>query len=433
MKKLQIKRLFCIISLVAIAMSFSPVSLSEQRINREEKVSSYSISGLSTQGVFWPPNSGEWTEVAPETQGLNSSYIADMFDFIEVASYDIHSVIIVRNGYLLTEEYLQFSQIYTNIDGSKTYPGNETIHMQQSTTKSLISILIGIALQEGFLDNISQTLYEFYAHIWSPNFTNSELKKDITIEQLLTHNSGLGGPSYPPGSKTATEIDCINWALDKVPLWSTPGQAGAYEYNNDGPNLLSGIIANVTGNSTEEFAREYLFTPLGISEDEYYWWHDNQNMSFGGYGFDCSPKVQAKLGILSLNNGNWNGKQIADSNFIKNATSYQISTEFSMGYGYLFYTSGAPYDGYFTYGDGGQSIYVIPQYNIVVGFTGSNLWMEYNTLLVNYILHQITDPPEDNPIPEDPTIPGFDFSMLFLMIFCASAVLIIRRKKYSKN
>ncbi len=369
MKKLLIKRLFCIISLVAIAMSFSPVSLFEQRINREEKVSSYSISGLSTQGVFWPPNSGEWTEVAPETQGLNSSKIAEMFEFIETNSYDIHSIIIARNGYLLTEEYLQFSQIYTNIDGSKSYPGNETVHMQQSVTKSLLSILIGIALQEGILDNISQTLYEFFAHIWSPSFPNSNQKKDITIEQLLTMNAGLvgdGGFAYPSGGKTATQVDCIDWAL-KLPLTYTPGSEGHLEYNSDGPNLLSGIISNVTGKSTEEFAQEYLFTPLGISEDEYYWWHDDKNISFGGYGFDCSPKVQAKLGILALNNGTWNGIQMVDSDYMITATTIKLFGVFD--YGYLWWMMNSPFEGYYAAGAGGQGIYVIPEFDIVVGFT----------------------------------------------------------------
>ncbi|MEE9571810.1 MAG: serine hydrolase [Candidatus Neomarinimicrobiota bacterium] len=427
------KLIICMISLILVT-SFSIGSLPMERIKREDEEFSYSISGLSTQDVFWPPNSGEWTEVAPETQGLNSSYIADMFDFIEVASYDIHSVIIVRNGYLLTEEYLQFSQIYTNIDGSKTYPGNETIHMQQSTTKSLMSILIGIALQEGFIDNINQTLYEFFAHIWSPSFSFSEQKKDITIEQLLTMNAGLvgdGGFAYPSGGKTATQVDCIEWAL-KLPLTYTPGADLHLEYNSDGPNLLSGIISNVTGKSTEEFAQEYLFTPLGISEEEYYWHHDDKNMSFGGYGFDCSPKVQAKLGILALNNGNWNGIQMVDSDYMITATTIKRFGVFN--YGYLWWIVDSPFEGYSAVGAGGQCIYVIPEFDIVVGFTAQN-GGPYEQMIIDYILKNVeVSETEENPTPEDQAaIPGFNLNMIFLMIFCTTAVLIMRRKKNFKN
>ncbi|MHA2037370.1 MAG: serine hydrolase domain-containing protein, partial [Promethearchaeota archaeon] len=388
-----------------------------------------SVSTLSTQDTYWPGNSSEWTEVAPETQGLNSSKIAEMFEFIEDNSYDVHSVIITRNGYLLTEEYFWESQIYRNQFGLKSYYGGELFHEQTSVTKSFMSTLIGIALQEGFLDNINQTLYEFFAHIWSPSFPNSTLKKNITIEQLLTHNSGLvaGGPLYPPGENMGAMIDMIKWALD-LPLIFTPGQAGEFHYSSDGPNLLSGIISNVTGKSTEEFAKKYLFEPLGISEAEYNWMHDSKNISFGGYNFQCSPQVQAKLGILCLNNGTWDGEQIVDKDFLKEATTDQ--TGYSCGY--LWWMMNNSFEGYEAAGFGGQVIYVIPKYDMTVAFTAGAIdeGPDYDTMLSDYILYQITDPPE---IPGDQAIPGFDLNMIFIMIFCIAAVIIIKRKKYSKN
>ena len=420
--KNRIEKLFiCIISL-AIITSFSIGSLSMEGISTTVDNFSLSVSSLSTQDIFWPPNSSEWTEVAPETQGLNSNKIAEMFEFIEDNSYDVHSVIIVRNGYLLTEEYFWESQIYRNPYGSKSYPW-DLFHEQTSATKSFMSTLIGIALQEGYLDNINQTLYEFFAHIWSPSFPNSTLKKNITIEQLLTHNSGLvaEGPLYPGGDVWGTKIDMINWALD-LPLIFTPGQAGEFHYSSDGPNLLSGIITNVTGKSTEEFAKEYLFEPLGISEDEYNWLHDLNNISYGGYFFQCSPQVQAKLGILYLNNGTWDGTQIVDSNFIKNATTSQKGTN----HGYLWWITNSPFEGYEAAGFGGQAIYVIPEFDIVVGFT-AQVGGPYEQMISDYILHQITDPPVNGPT--NPRIPGFEINLILLMVFCTSAIIIVIRKK----
>ncbi|MHA2400553.1 MAG: serine hydrolase domain-containing protein [Promethearchaeota archaeon] len=371
------KLIICMIS-IAFITSFSINPLSMHGFNTGIDDFSDSISNLSTQDVFWPPNSSDWTEVAPESQGLDSDKISKMFENIEILSYDIHSVIIVRNGYLLTEEYLYNSQLLEN----KSYFGGETLHMQMSTTKSLMSILIGIALQEGFLNNLNQTLYEFFGNIWEPSFRDSELKKNITIEQLLTHNSGLGeSPSY-----LLLEIDCIKYALDLISLEFTPGEAGEFSYSNDGVNLLSGIISNVTGKTTEEFAQEYLFTPLGISEDEYYWWRDNQGMRYGAYGFDCTPKVQAKLGILCLNNGTWNGTQILDEEYLKEATTPKIDWGWGYGYGYLFNTMLIPYEGYYAYGAGGQCIYVLPEYNITVGFTADSDNVPYETLLSQYII-----------------------------------------------
>ncbi len=359
--------------------------------------------------IFWPSNSSDWKEVAPEEQGLDSGKISEMFEFIEKNSYNIHSVIIVRNGYLLTQEYLYNSQLletkaYSDLLPPKAYIG-PIFHDQASATKSLMSILIGIALQEGFLDNLSQTLYEFFADIWEPSFVDSELKKNITIEQLLTMNSGLIGEWYPNYPRVDyPPADCIKLALNDVPLGPTPGEAGKWEYSNEGPNLLSGIIAKITGKSTVEFAKEYLFTPLGISEDEYHWPHDDKGIHYGAYAFQCSPKVQAKLGILCLNNGTWDGTQIVDKNYMKDATTVQISLskgEKSMDYGYLFFMMDSPLEGYYMAGSGGQMIYILTEYNITVGFTagGGTPKDGYNTLLSDYIVQFAK--PEGNEIHDD--------------------------------
>jgi CubicO group peptidase (beta-lactamase class C family) len=342
---------------------------------------------------FWPSNSSEWTEVAPEEQGLDSNKIDEMFEFIEKNSYDVHSIIICRNGYLVKEAYLHNS---TLLD-TKSYPGGVKIHNQWSATKSVISILIGTALQEGFLDNINQTLYEFFADDWDSNFTDSEIKKNITIEQLLKMNAGFVAGKEAP--KTKESFDLINWALAEVPIGFTPGQAGKFEYSNDGVNLLSGIITRVTGKSAEEFAQEYLFTPLGISNDEYYWWHDDEGNSAGGYGLSCTAKVQAKIGILCLNNGCWRGKQIVEPTYMAKSISTQTSFDSKgkdkrsgVSYGYLWVITENPFKGYYAAGSGGQCIFVIPDYNITIGITGAvGVEWFYEKMIADYILQFTKD------------------------------------------
>ena len=425
--KNKIEKLFtCLISLFLIS-SFSLAFLSMRGTSIIVDDSSFSGPNLSTQDILWPSNSSEWTEIAsPEEQGLDSSKISDMFEYIEDNSIDIHSIIIVRNGYLLTYEYLSNYQIYRYIDNSKTYFAGETLQNQYSTTKSVISILIGIALQEGFLDNINQTLYEFFSDIWEPSFTNSTLKKNITIEQLLTMTSGFGAFDITDGDLKIA-ADCITFILDEVPLAATPGEE--WQYSNEGVDLLSGIIANATGKSTVEFAKEYLFTPLGISENEYNWLNDSKNFNYGGSGLECTPKVQAKLGILSLNNGTWEGAQIVGKDYMIDATKNQIGMMGGEGsYGYLWWIMDGSLIGYSAQGAAGQCIYVLPEYNIVVGFTATLLSEEedvYATFLLNYIL-QFAEP-------EGNQISGFDFNMIVLMIFCTSIIILIKRKKYTKN
>ncbi len=228
----KIKKQLTGIIVVSLIAAFSIGALTVRGISMNVNDSSFAPPNLSALDMIWPPNSRDWTEVPPETQGIDPDKIDEMFEFINSSQIDIHSIVIARNGYLLLEEYLWESQIYRNITGDKEYSGGYTTHMQMSTTKSFMSILIGIALQEGFLDNVSQTLYEFYADIWNVNFTDSEQKKSITIEQLLTHNSGLlgGGAGYPPNAKTLIQLDCIDWALDRVPLKFNPGASGQFEF-----------------------------------------------------------------------------------------------------------------------------------------------------------------------------------------------------------
>jgi len=431
--KYKIKKRFTWFILLALITLFSIQSLSLPEISSKVDDFSLSVPNLSAQNTFWPSNSSEWAEVAPETQGLNSGKISEILEFIENNSTNIQSIIIVRNGYLLFEEYLWNYQIYRNLAGEKEYPGGRKIVPQYSGTKSVISLLIGIALQKGFLDNVNQTLYEFYSDIWEPSFTNSTLKKNITIEHLLTMNSGYSAhPYYPPDADTKYEADCIPFILDEVPLGFTPGEAGEFAYSNEGVDLLSGIITNVTGKSTEEFAKEYLFTPLGFSEDEYYWLNDSKGTDFGASGFECSPKGQARLGILALNNGTWNGTQIVEPNFFKNATTTKIySGEKTNYYGYLWWIMNGSFDGYYTAGAGGQNIYIIPEYNIIVGFNGAAMGDDgiYEQIILDYILKNIVDPPE---IPDDPIIPGFSLNMIILTIFCTVVVVIIKRRKSSK-
>jgi hypothetical protein len=118
--------------------------------------------------------------------------------------------------------------------------------------------------------------------------------------------------------------------------------------------------------------------------------------------------------------------QIVGEAYMKDATTNQIN----WGYGYLWWINNGSLVGYNSAGAAGQNIYIIPEYNIVVGFTGTLVWgggeeEDYGALILKYIL-QFTEP-------EGNQIPGFDFNTIFLMIFCTSTLLIIKRKKFTKN
>jgi CubicO group peptidase (beta-lactamase class C family) len=381
-------------------------------------------------GPYWPTN--EWIIVDPEEQGMDSKSLADMYDFIEYYSLDVHSVIIIRNGYIVSEEYIYNTQVRTEKKYGSDYSGqvifNRTAHVQYSTSKSVTSLLVGIALKEGYLSNINQTLFEFFSNIWNSSYNN---KMNITIEQLLTHNSGL-----PNGGTPDPYIDNALGAT----LRFQPGTPGAFEYSNHGCNLLSAIINNATGYNASEYARIKIFEPIGISQEEWYWFGDSNNISSGAAGFMCTPRVQAKIGILSLNNGTWNGTQIIPSDWINEVSSYKIDGNWYYGwapifqYGYLFYVDGD--GGYHTYGLGGQNIYIIPKYNVTVAFTGFDLDSNFNDpdqyhrhMIENFILQFV---PESGP---EGLIPGFPVAIIMLVAvvgICTYSKFVRKRIKIDR-
>ena len=384
----------------------------------------------SNGGAYWPTN--EWVILEPEEQGIDSKDLSDMYEYIEDQSLDVHSVIIVRNGYIVSEEYLYNSHIRTEKKYGDDYPGpygndviyNRTVHRQWSTTKSIMSLLVGIALEKGYLNGLNQTLYEFYANVWDTSYND---KMNITIEQLLIHNSGL-----PYGGFKDPIIENI---LSETLLFS-PGTPGAIEYSNDGIDILSAIFNNVTGYNASEFARKNLFEPMGITEEEWYWWGDSNNISSGSGGLMCTPRVQAKIGIICLNNGTWNGTQVVPSNWIKEATSYKCEGSYYYGWplhlvsfnlGYLFYIGeeGA----YNTGGYGGQNIHNIPKYNITVAFTGKDVDLTYlEHIIDNYILKFAAENGPGGLIPSFPLV-----ILVFNILGIMSIYIVILKKKIRKR
>ena len=144
---------------------------------------------------YWPAN--EWNITNPSDQSLNNATIYDMYDYIDTNNINIHSVSIVRNGFLIHEEYLIGNQLRSGINYGPGHPAdqviNETLHVQWSATKTISALLIGIAIDKGYINNVSQTFSSFF-----PSLTyNPSNKESITIEHLLTMSSGIYGDSDP--------------------------------------------------------------------------------------------------------------------------------------------------------------------------------------------------------------------------------------------
>ncbi|UCG01633.1 MAG: serine hydrolase [Candidatus Heimdallarchaeota archaeon] len=329
-----------------------------------------------------------WKTTSPETQGMNSTVLNDMTEYIQRYFTLAHSILVLRNGYLVTEEYYQTdNHIYSR----------DCKHYIYSCTKSITSLLVGIAIEKGYIDSIHQKVLNFFP---DRNISNRDSRKEaMTLEHLLTMTSGMDWTEWDSPSDPANSYrlmvespDWVQYILDR-PMNFDPGEV--FTYNTGGSHLLSAIIQNVTGRTTLSFAQEYLFDPLNITSGDFLWLQDPSGIVRGGSGLYLTPSDMVKIGYLYLKNGTWpfNGKQIVSAEWIANATRYNPHLGSENLYGYqVWFTSFTDCNikSYFAWGFNTQKIYIIPELDLVVVYTSDGF--DVQRLIRTFIIPSIFPP-----------------------------------------
>jgi CubicO group peptidase (beta-lactamase class C family) len=341
-----------------------------------------------SEPAYWPTSG--WRSSTPEAQGMDSGLLAQMIEEISANRTGIHSLLVIRNGYLVTEAYFH------------PYTRHTKVHVQ-SVTKSFIGALTGIAIQKKVLSDVDQPLLSFFqnrrvAHL-------SEEKSSIQLRHLLSMSSGLDCQEFSPAGKTMEHAaDWVQFTLD-LPVVHVPGQT--FGYCNGNAHLLSVILEKASDMSTREFANQELFAPLGIPYvEEEDWGEDPQGFVTGGYGLHLRPVDLAKFALLYLHHGKWDGQQILPEEWVTESTTGHVQKEDGTGYGYL-WTVYPGSDHYAALGLGGQQIHVYPSKNLIVVVTASLESFaeapEIEKILNENILPAIR---QDTPLAEHPE--GFD-------------------------
>jgi CubicO group peptidase (beta-lactamase class C family) len=341
---------------------------------------------ITAQGseIPWPTDG--WQTTSPEAQGMDANRLATMLDFILQQELDIHSVLVIRNGYLVLEAY--------------RYPYTEDMgHQVYSTTKSVTSALVGIALAQDYIEGLDQPMLDFFPEYTIDN--RDEAKESITVENLLTMSSGLDWSSAPLENPSLGELyasaDWIQFVLDR-PMENEPGER--FVYNTGGSHLLAAIVEEAVGQDALTFAQTNLFEPLGIHSAN--WPTDPQGHNTGGTGLQLTPRDMAKFGYLFLNNGQWDGEQIIPVDYVAGATQEHIASRpYTESYGYQWWVDDLR-GFYMTAGYGGQHVMVDPAQNLVVVFTSSlpvEAVQQPKVIFQNLILPAIQS---DEPLPENP-------------------------------
>ncbi|OLS27624.1 MAG: 6-aminohexanoate-dimer hydrolase [Candidatus Thorarchaeota archaeon AB_25] len=370
--------------------------------------------------AVWPTEG--WATSTPEAQGMDSAALEDVYDHVRDSGASIRSLLVVRHGYLVAEEY--FTPIL--------YDVNDT-HILFSVTKSVVSCLIGIAIDQGFIDNTSQLLLDFFPDRTIANL--SAWKEAITLEDVLRMRSGFqwDEDNYEEYNDFFAMRDTVDWAqyvLDR-PMAYEPGSA--FYYNSGNSHLLATIINVTTGMTPLAFADQYLFGPLGITTR--FWLTDPLGINFGGSNLALKPRDMAKIGLLFINNGTWDDQQIVSADWVNRSSQGPQTPYYQVSYGYQWWIDDD--DGWYSgRGYNGQYIYVVPEYDILVVFTSDNEDgpYEYDWLVADGIIGAVTNvypttTPTSTPTPSD--LPQFSPYILvgaagFAIV--AVAVLLIRRK-----
>jgi CubicO group peptidase (beta-lactamase class C family) len=295
---------------------------------------------------------GTWQNSTPESQGIDSRQLAKIFDYIKENEINIHSTVLIRNGYLIMDAYF--------------YPNSKGIlHDVASVTKSITSVLIGIAIDKGYIKSIDQAVLDFFPDRKIENMDNR--KRQLTIEHLLTMRTGFC-LDFMDGERQLDNMrrtkDWVQYMLDQ-PLLTNPGEE--FAYCTGGTHLLSAIITKATGMNELQFAEKYLFGPLDIHD--VIWPADPVGNNTGGFDLHMHAYDLAKIGYLLLNEGIWQEKQIVSKEWIEQSTHFT-----SLGddlYAYLWWAPDENPDLVEGRGRGGQRLIYSKKRNIVLVFTGS--------------------------------------------------------------
>ena len=322
-----------------------------------------------------------WETTSLQEADIDSAMILKVLGKIHSNTYEnIHSLLIVKNGYLAFEKYFPgyaFKYDASRFRGKLTDYDANTLHNMASVTKSITGLLVGISLDQGIINDVNDKVIDYLPGYNS--MIDSTLYR-ITLHHLLNMTSGLEWNEqdvfYSEVENDIIQLfmvsDPMSYILSK-PVIHEPGRY--WYYNGGGTNMLGEIIHIASGETLVEFCKEFLFSPLGIAD--YEWEYINPDIVYASGNIKLRPRDMAKLGHLVLKDGVWNDQQIVSSEWIQNMVKTQWTFSDTQGYGYhwwlrIFQLGSFSIESYYASGWGGQFIYVFPSLEAIVVLTGGN-------------------------------------------------------------
>lgn len=341
-----------------------------------------------------------WTIASPESVGLDGARLCAIATRLKETQANVHAVVIVHRGKLVFEQYFAgYDEPWGKGGGQHEFDATSR-HDMRSASKSVISLLIGIAIDRKLIASADEPVVKFYPEYATVKSSGWD---QVTLRHLLTMSSGMQWDENrawndPKNDEPhlGSESDPIRYILSK-PIVKPPD--AVWTYNGGGTDVLGNILERVSGKPLEAFAREVLFQPLGITDFEWKNYRGNGKVA-SAVGLRMRPRDAAKIGQVVLNRGEWGGKQIVSPEWIEQSLRPRFQ---AIGY----------FSGLFFYGQqwwmgrsiahekevkwiaamglGGQRIFVVPERELVV-MTTSGLYSQPRQgdgaldMLTNFIL-----------------------------------------------
>jgi CubicO group peptidase (beta-lactamase class C family) len=350
----------------------SPAALPTPRTDCKERYST-----VPTERGYWPTT--EWRVSDLAEHCLDPEKVEHAIWYFEKGK-TVRALLIIRHGELVYEKYF----------GSSLNP-DRTVNVY-SVTKSVLSALVGIAMDQGLLDSLDHTVVEYFPEYVYPK-TDPRMAQ-VTLRHLLTMSSGFKWTELSPIENRW--MNSSNWVEAAINLEFTEQPGTGFTYCTAGTQLLSAVLTRVTGESLLDYAQRNLFTPLGIPAGHWSWGVDDHGYAIGGFTMQLRPRDMARFGYLYLNQGYWDGQQIISPEWIQESTRSHLHTDQGPDYGYLWWIhprSDLP--SFEAAGSGGQSIYVVPGLDLVVvvvgGISGYGNPEDPGLIIHDWIMGAVTD------------------------------------------
>jgi CubicO group peptidase (beta-lactamase class C family) len=313
---------------------------------------------------------------ADDASLIDRAALCRMANGLVASSANVHSILVVRRGKLVFERYFigtdEVPGFFIRRRVAQVAFDADTLHDLKSVSKSVASLVVGIAIDRGLIRGIDEPIFSFFPELAD---LRTPEKDRILLRHVLTMTMGLQWIEAAPATEQANDEARMHMARDQcryvlgLPIVALAGQE--FHYSTGALALVSAIVRKAAGRPLDEFARAGLFAPLAIAPDQ---WARIQGDTDAGGGLRLRPRDMAKIGQLVLAGGNWYGRQVVSKDWVASSTAPQVKATDDQQYGDLWWLGRArtdrrvvPWVG--AQGRGGQSIRVVPELDLVVVVT----------------------------------------------------------------